>query len=245
MSHLEDFEKNRSKIDSVPVEAIKEPYIPVNYYAQEAEDLVTWAKEDENQLMAINYNPERFRLILELSGALHYVNAQCTKNRNAQSESMKTWKHESAEAVEVKDTLIHTFRFAFDQHDDLLHTLDEIEEGNSNSDLVQDMIDLSVLGKANTGLLKPYMDINLLNRSADISDRLGQVLAVANGDRHLPDASFELRNRVYTLLKEEVDHLRKCGKFLFWKNEKRLKGYSSQYLRRRHKAQKRAKQIAE
>ncbi len=239
MSHTEDFEKHRGVLESVPSENIKEPYIPVRAYAQEAEDLVIWAQDDIRSLQGINYNIERFQLILEYCGALHYVDAQCTKDRRAQSEAMKTWQEEEAVAEELKAMLLHVFRFALDGYSDKLRAVDDIEQGASNADLVQDMMDLPVLGKENTELLSPYMDLALLDQAEEMSDRLGQVLAVANGDRHLPNASIELRNKVYTVLKEEVDHLRKCGKFLFWKNEKRVKGYSSAYMRKHNRARNR------
>jgi len=41
-----------------------------------------------------------------------------------------------------------------------------------------------------------------------------------------------VRDQAYTHLKQAVDAVRACGQYLFWRNDERLKGYASRYLRK-------------
>ena len=41
-----------------------------------------------------------------------------------------------------------------------------------------------------------------------------------------------MRDKAYTHLKQAVDEVRECGHYVFWRNEARLKGYSSRYFRK-------------
>jgi len=38
-----------------------------------------------------------------------------------------------------------------------------------------------------------------------------------------------IRDQAFTYLKLAVDEIRECGKFAFWRNPDRLKGYISKY----------------
>jgi hypothetical protein len=42
-----------------------------------------------------------------------------------------------------------------------------------------------------------------------------------------------LRDRACTHLKETVDTIRQCGQFVFWKDPDRIKGYASEYFRKK------------
>ncbi|WP_346862443.1 hypothetical protein [uncultured Draconibacterium sp.] len=64
------------------------------------------------------------------------------------------------------------------------------------------------------------------------------MLAEANGDKADPNESKIIRDKAYTHMKVLVDEIRLAGKYVFRKNPNRLKGYSSEYWRKLHRAQK-------
>jgi len=41
-----------------------------------------------------------------------------------------------------------------------------------------------------------------------------------------------IRDKAYTYMKQAVDEIRECGKFVFWRNPDRLKGYMSDHWRK-------------
>ena len=130
----------------------------------------------------------------------------------------------------MRDELVHTFRYAYRNDAVVLARVSEIAEGNTNADMIQDLNDLSLLGKNN---IAPLEAINFapekLDEAANASDELAEILALANGDKSLQSESKTIRDKAYTHMKEPVDQIRDAGKYLFWKNEKRYKGYVSQY----------------
>jgi hypothetical protein len=131
----------------------------------------------------------------------------------------------------MRDQLLHDFRYAYRNDAAILARVAEIAEGDSNADMIQDLNDLSLLGKSNTGPLEAInFSLEKLEAAATASDELANILALANGDKSLQNDSKVIRDKAYTHLKELVDEIRAAGKYLFWKNEKRLKGYRSEFL---------------
>jgi hypothetical protein len=55
----------------------------------------------------------------------------------------------------------------------------------------------------------------------------------------------KIRNQAYTHLKEAVDYIREYGRYVFWRNPARLKGYRSDYRRMLNKRSTRRKSVPE
>ena len=59
------------------------------------------------------------------------------------------------------------------------------------------------------------------------------LLATMNGERHDSSGIIAVRNKSYTYLKQAIDEIREAGKYVFWKDKQRLKGYHIQYFKNR------------
>lgn len=211
----------------------KTPYIPLGIYLQEAEDLYHWCKDDESVLTNAGLAAEVITNLPVLTGACREAQSIWRKEQQTQKDAERMWTEESPHAFDFRDELIHSFRFAFRKSADLLSRIEQIADGGSNADLLQDLNDLAVLGRGNTEALELIsFDVQKLEQAAEMSDHLADLLGQANGERKSDNDSKEIRDQMYSLLKQTVDEIRDCGKFIFWKDEKRLKGYSSAYQRR-------------
>jgi len=234
MSNLLDFEKHQEAILALLAEKIKSPTIPIANYVQEAEDQATWGEMDTTRLTTVGFNIRKLGLIRELAGAVRYTQTEWNKELNSRSEAGLHWKEESHTGFNLRDELVHTFYFVFRNEPELKKQVEAIDKGNSNADMIQDLSDLAGLGKANLDLLTPVMDCTKLDMAENLSDSLATTLAAVNGDRNSPEAAKILRDRAYTKLKELVDEVREYGKFVFWREPERLKGYRSEYLYRKN-----------
>ena len=207
--------------------------MPIDVFVQEAENLYHWCKDDQQALTQIGLD---WNLVIRLparSGACREAQSLWIKERNTRQQAEQDWKIQAPAAFDLRDQLIHTFRFAFRKFEGLLARVDEIAQGDTNSDMVQDLNDLSVLGKANTDLLTAVnFDLNQLNDAAELSDHLGDLLGATNGERKEVSEAMVIRDKAYTYLKQAVDEIRECGKFAFWRNPERLKGYVSDHWRK-------------
>jgi hypothetical protein len=164
------------------------------------------------------------------AGACRETQSRWFKDRNSQLEAQRLWAEQGPQAYALRDELLHTFRYAYRNDTALLARVAEIAEGNTNADMIQDLNDLTVLGKNNPALLQAInFDLGKLDVAAATSDAMANLLAMANGDKAIQNESKVIRDKAYTHMKELVDQIREAGKYLFWKNENRYKGYVSKY----------------
>jgi len=61
---------------------------------------------------------------------------------------------------------------------------------------------------------------------------MASLLTQVNCDRLSCNDARVLRDQTYTYLKEAVDEIRDCGKYVFHDNKNRIKGYTSAHYRK-------------
>ena len=130
--------------------------------------------------------------------------------------------------------MLHAFRFAYRKDPLLLSRVSAVADGSGHADMIQDLNDLAVLGKANTEALTAIgFDLAQLDAAATAADEMADLLATANGEKAEQNESKTIRDKACTHLKELVDEVREAGKYLFWRTPYRYRGYVSQYRKTR------------
>lgn len=130
----------------------------------------------------------------------------------------------------MRKELLAGFRYTFRNHKELISAIRDIAKGKSYADLIQDLSNLSVLGKANVAKLKSInFDIQKLDHAEQLSKEMAQLLAQVNSAIKQSGEVVKTRNQSYTHLKEAVDEIRNAGKYIFKSNPDRFKGYISTY----------------
>lgn len=237
MSSTTDYTELLPVISSINSADVLTPNIPLDVFVQESENLFHWSKDDQQALTEVGLD---WNLALSLptrAGACREAQSLWIKERNTRQEAEQAWKDQAPAAFDLRNQLIHNFRFAFRKFDGLLSRVDEIAQGDTNSDMVQDLNDLAVLGKSNIDLLAAInIDLTLPDQAADVSDRMGDLLGATNGERKEDSEAMLIRDKAYTYLKQAIDEIRECGKFAFWRTPNRLKGYNSDYWKQQKKS---------
>ena len=230
MANIDDYNAEIETIRAIPDDKTQEPAMPVDTYLQESENLAKWSLMDAEALATIGITLAMLNKLPVRAGALREAQSIWVKDHNSQQDAQREWSEAAPEAFAMRDQLLHDFRYAYRNDAAILARVAEIAEGDTNADMIQDLNDLSLLGKSNTGPLEAInFSLEKLEAAATASDELANILALANGDKSLQNESKVIRDKAYTHLKELVDEIRAAGKYLFWKNEKRYKGYVSQY----------------
>ena len=231
MANIDDYNAEIETIRAIPDDKTLEPAMPVDTYLQESENLAKWSLMDAEALATISITLAMLNKLPVRAGALREAQSIWVKDHNSQQDAQREWAEAAPEAFAMRDQLLHDFRYAYRNDAAILARVAEIAEGDSNADMIQDLNDLSLLGKSNTAPLESInFSLEKLEAAANASDELANILALANGDKSLQNESKVIRDKAYTHLKELVDEIRNAGKYLFWKNEKRLKGYRSEFL---------------
>ena len=229
----ENFNAKIKEITALRDEDVKKPNMPVGEAVQEAENLVAWCQDDKAKLIKASLE---WQLVDDLplrAGACRYAQSIWAKESQSKEEAQKEWNAKSPGAFDLRDDLVHHFTFAFRKVPELVSKVQIIREGYSHADMLQDLSDLSVLGKENLQLLKAIgFDTKQLTKATETADTLSVVLANANGEAGDDGNAKEMRNRAFTLMKQAVDEIREVGQYVFYRDSDRKKGYISQYLKR-------------
>ncbi len=230
----EHFEALEAEIQAISPAEVKNPNMPVDVFLQEAADLKEWSTEDQLQLEAINVATELFSGMEQQIGALRYTQSIWNKDRYTKEEARQEWDEKSPAAYDLKNEIEHSLRYAFRKRSDLLNKVKAIEDGSGDADMVQDLNDLAELGRANLPLLQGIgFDEQKLDIAVEHVAELSVLLAKVNGEKLSGSDAKVIRDRAFTLLKRSTDEIREAGKYLFWKNKERKKGYYSKYLNKR------------
>ncbi len=239
MSNQDDYQAKLETITAIEAEETKSPNMPIDVYLQEAENLYHWCQDDEALLTGAGLDWAQAQEIPVRAGALREAQSLWFKERFTREEAEKQWKEQSPEGYDLRNRLLHSLRYAYRNASDLHGRVTAIAEGSGHADMIQDLNDIAVLGKEN---LEPLQKINfevaLLDEAATTADALSDLLAKATTDREENNNARVIRDQAYTYLKQAVDEVRDCGQYVFWRNDERQKGYSSQYFRRARAAAK-------
>ena len=241
MSNKSDLKQLITRITGISNDQLQKLYMPVGIYLQEAEDLYHAASGDLEELTGRGLSLELFHSLPARIGATREAQSKWAEKQNKQKDAIAEWKGIASEAFDFRDDLLDEMEFAFRHQPELLQTVSQISEGESNADMIQDLNDIAVLGRNN---LKPLeatgFDMTQLQKAAGLSDTLAGVLAEANGDRMEENEERILRDKAYTYLKIAVDEVRSYGKFVFRKDAQKLKVYRSRHIRSRNRRSSRA-----
>lgn len=240
MSDQQDLLDLLPEIKAVPQEQIKQCDMPIGIYLQEAENLHTRAAADLSFLSTAGMTTELLDKLLPRIGALRTAQGNWEELNTVLDDALEDWKAEWPAFVEFRDDLIDNMDFAYRNDEALLNKIRLIKEGSSHADTIQDMANLSVLGKANTPPLEAInFDLSLLDQAAEKADRMSGLLGAVNGEMYVDDTFKVVRDQAFTFLKEVVDEIRNYGRFVFRKNKNHVKSYSSKYNRDKYRAYKR------
>ncbi|MCG8322148.1 MAG: hypothetical protein MI921_21805 [Cytophagales bacterium] len=236
MSNIEDYQAKLAEIQAIPIEEVKEPGIPVDVALQEAENLHHWANDDADALKLVGITAAMIKELPVRAGACREAQSIWNKDYRSQQEAQKQWAEQAPLAYDLRDDLLASLRFAYRKDDALLSRVSAITEGTGHADMLQDLNDIAVLGRENPDPLTAIsFDLAQLDVAATRADELADLLAEANGDKADQNESKLIRDQAYTHLKALVDEIREAGKYVFRKDKNRLKGYASEYWRKKKK----------
>jgi hypothetical protein len=234
MSSVEEYNMKLDVIKGITDDQLKATgAIPIGIYIQEAEFLYTWCQDDKDELIASGLDWTAVEDLPVRCGALRHAEATWTRERFSREQAEKLWLVESPKGYDLRNVIAHHFYYAFRDDISLIGRVNAILENNTHSGMIQGLYELSVLGGPNQELLtKIGFDLTLLDQAAQKADDLSPIYAAATRDREDFSSVKKIRDQAFTHLKEAVDLARQCGQYVFWRNDVRLKGYRSNYLRR-------------
>ena len=226
MEYQTEFDEWKERIEALPLEETKLPNLPIDEFTASAETLAIEATKDKEVLGQAGLDVTLIDDLNPLSGALRFSQAIWMSEYRAQQEAQKEWSEQSPAAFELKAEFLHHFSFAYRNIPDVNKKVMRIREGGGNRDLVQDLLELAILGEINPAPLNEVgFDLAKLEAAKTLSHNLADLLAQVNGSKDESSANKILRDKAYTLLFERVSKIREYGRYVFWKNDERKEKY--------------------
>jgi hypothetical protein len=233
MGNTEDYAAKLPEITAIKDEDItQQSNIPMEVYIQEAENLYKWCLADKETLVKANLDWKMVDDIPIRAGALREAVSNWVILRFAKRETGMLWKQKSDDLFNMRNTLLHEFRFAYRKNTYIMGRINTIAGSQAYAALIQDLNDLSILGKSSPQELKAInFDMTLLDNAAKLAKEIADLLAATTLEANY-SAAKKIRDQAFTLLKNAVDEVCEFGQYIFWKDDSRKRGYSSSYLRR-------------
>ena len=234
MIYSEDYNKKIEVIKTITDDQIKTPHhIPVRIYIQESDYLYEWCQEDKDALTAKGLDWTVVEDLPVRCGALCEAESKWSMQQSQRRSSAKIWPGEVSKGYNLRNELIHHFKYAFRDNSSLIKKVKAIANRSTNDGMIHGLYDLNVLGLVNRELLKKIgFDFSLLDMAAKKSRELSRKKETASFYSEDYLETKKIRDQAYTHLKEAVDYIRECGKYVFLRNPARLKGYRSEYIRK-------------
>ncbi|WP_108869383.1 hypothetical protein [Aquimarina aquimarini] len=229
----QNYDTKLSLLESMLSENALPPRTPIDVVVQEAENLYVWIQEDKEALTNIGLDWDTYAEDLPIrAGACRYAQGVWMKERYDREDAVKVWNAKSPDAYTFRNDLLADLRFAFRKRSDLIARVRAIADGSGDADMIQDLVDISVLAKANTAELTTInYDMTRFDQAEQQADELAELLGKANGAILDNSKAKDIRDKAYTHLKEAIDEIRDTGKHLFRKHPERYQGYISRYNR--------------
>ncbi len=234
---IEDFNRVRESLLAIDPKDVKKPSIPIENAVDETQTLYYKSNKDLPKLINVGIAEDTVESLLILSRALRASESIWIAKKNELEDIHTQWNEESEAAFNLRSEILHALRYAYRKNKQLLSKLKYIGIGGSNADLIQDLSDLSRLGKEHPEELNEILyDLTILDTASETADRLGDLLGNSKANKVYHEA-LDLRNRAYTKLMEVVREIRAAGTYIFWRDSEKLEGYTSEY-NRKHKTTK-------
>ncbi len=223
---------------------IADPDMPITVRLGEAESLAQVFEADLSRFATISITSESLDLLKTKTDALRIAEIDWANHRFQKDEAREEWNRLSPLAYELRDEIVHCFRYGYRKNRTLQLQIDEIEEGSSHDDM---LLDLGKLGKIGVENPEELAKINFPTAKIELAMKYSDELATLYAEATIGNLGSHpkkiARDVAYADLKAIMSEIRDAGKYLFWKDAERKALYSSSYISRQSKAARERKKL--
>ncbi len=143
---------------------------------------------------------------------------------NGETSAPSLWKVSREEATHIKGELMTYGEKAFRNKPALLEKLAEIREGNSNIDLIEDLIEIYELFNEHKELFTPFkkFDEKWLTRAIELHEELQDLNALVKNPEIVIGEAHLRHKQAETHLAEAIDEIRFWGELVYRNDQEKL-----------------------
>lgn len=223
-----------SNIQNIDLNNIIAPTVPIAIYLQESENLVVWASDDVNELKKVGITSAHINDLKERIDACRSLQTEWLKLKKIKPSTQKNWEKVQRSAISIRKELLLKYKYAFRNNEHALHEIKKLSRKNTAAQLVATLASLYRIGSKYHDLLENIsFDFSQLKTIEKLADEVRETSSEYRVSFPEKDKIKTLRDKSYTYLKHLADEIKNAGKFVFAKNNERLKGYEIAYFKKK------------
>ncbi len=226
--------------EALPEKTVLTPNLPIGVFLQEAYNIYRFMQDDRERFTAGNFDWNIVEELLKLIGFLRDAEAALwTMKYGAPIEKQYRDQHEAA--VNAYDRLLKDLTFACRKDSDVMRHIKRniIIKDNDPASFHQGLANLARFAEGySESLRRVGSDLRLINDVNRYSGSLPKLFVRFNYRNVAIEEQLNLRNRVYTLLKNTIGEIRDVARYVLADDPRRLRGYASEYFRKSSRAGK-------
>lgn len=216
-------------------EAIK-PNIPIGVFLQEAYSMFWFAQDDREKLFGAKLDPALYYELPRRIQHLRRCEAVWWKARYGLTPIEAEYRRVKELGLKTRTELLRHFSHLARHDMDFDKIVENIEQGEGD---LEDMFDLRSLNKLcnqyKDKLLEIRVEPQLLEDVAFCTENIFNLYTQRELDDIYEQRKQLTRNKAYTYLLVAVEEVRRCAYHVFWYDKEHLRGYLSEYFRRKPK----------
>jgi hypothetical protein len=222
------------RVAKIPAQDSIEPDIPIGIFLQEAYNLYRFCRNDRELLIQkgldwaiVEELPMRVEFLREVEVGWWMARYSVTPVRT----EFERWL---AISHNVKKELLHDMEYAFADNHNLMQLLARIKKSGGHDTLDQDLSTLLLMAEQNAVRLQEKgSDPKLVKDLEECGRNFSPLLIKFKVEEIEINAQQTARNRAYLFCAVAVEAIRECARHVFWNDKRHLRGYLSEYFRRR------------
>ncbi|MBD3418776.1 MAG: hypothetical protein GF398_01535 [Chitinivibrionales bacterium] len=235
MTDDQSYEAALSKLDALPSDDVRSPDMPTEEAVNEGEKVAQLLIEHADAFAKIGFDMAIAKQLQQAAGALRVADAKWLACWGEQKESRRLWSEKSPQGYALRDEMLAAFTYALRKDAAVLKQVRRIRAGRTHSDMIQDLRDITELGKKHAALLA---DINInagkLEQCAAMADELGTLYAKVFADGSDNEA-LDIRNRAFTWMRMLQQEVVDAAEYVLRDDPDTLRRFYSEYRRRQYR----------
>ena len=243
-----EYEAMKPFFSTISIACLLPHYQAASVLNQEGERIGKQTKQDMDELINVGMPEKTAEHIQQMPGALRYVESKWTSVKDTQNESEKKWEKLSTEANEILSRLSLDAKFAYGNNPKAITAIRDILKKRSKAAKVQQLASLSMYLREHPAELRRInFDFNLLDRAAELSAELGDLLGEIQVKCKDENSIRVLRMQAYTYLKQLISEVCRYGRYVFHEDREHCREYTMKSLhgRNRKKEDKKTEVVEE
>jgi len=245
MSDTQDFNRILPLLKNLADNEVRTPDMPVDVAVAEAETMGAAALEDLEKLTAVGMSAELIAELPAAAGTLRVANAKWMAMWGEQKEAQKIWQGKEPEGYGLRDEMVAAMRYALRKEKEGLTILRRIQDGRSQTDMIQDLRNLAELGEKYKEQLEAInMKAEKLEQCREMANELGNLHAKAYVADNAKEAK-DIRDRAFTYMRHIMSEILDAAEYIFRLGPDRLDYYYSNYRKRKYRNSRRDETMQE